>query len=251
VAPGRRCAPGRAGFAFMGCSARLVRGAPRPPRSNRQPMTRAEQWLLGGCHPRRRSMWTCVRAASADRWSNSFTMPPERLRGVRSCQAPAFVQLAYELLRMRGSVGKTGFSDTENKATGSTVGGVGKVRHPWERSIPMPHLPPNDHRNQSGHAHPSGRPSGHLLHQTAHCGRSGSSRRALAMHKHTTSSLAAPPRSGLPTVRRALNNRAPTRLIGRQPGRQGDRTEPCRMGIMRSVRSTFLFGGCIDWGRGR
>ena len=42
-------------------------------------------------------------------------------------------------------------------------------------------------------------------------GRSGSSRRALAMHKNTTSPLSAPPCSGLPTVRRALNNRAPSR----------------------------------------
>jgi hypothetical protein len=36
------------------------------------------------------------------------------------------------------------------------------------------------------------------------CGRSGSSCRALAMHKNTTSPLSAPPWSGLPTVRRAL-----------------------------------------------
>jgi hypothetical protein len=43
------------------------------------------------------------------------------------------------------------------------------------------------------------------------------------MHKNTTSPLSAPPWSGLPTVRRALNNRAPTRLIARTADRNTGR----------------------------
>ena len=46
---------------------------------------------------------------------------------------------------------------------------------------------------------------------TAHAVGGGSSRRALAMHKNTTSLLSAPPWSELPAVRRAPNNRAPSR----------------------------------------
>jgi hypothetical protein len=41
------------------------------------------------------------------------------------------------------------------------------------------------------------------------------SRRALAMHKNTTSPLSARPWSGLPTVRGVLNNRAPSRRSAR------------------------------------
>jgi SAM-dependent methyltransferase len=58
-------------------------------------------------------------------------------------------------------------------------------------------------------------------------GRCGSSRRALAMHKKTTSPLSARPWSGLPSVRRALHNRGPSRrykrLAGRDPSWFGPR----------------------------
>src|SRR5215472_11769266 len=60
----------------------------------------------------------------------ALTVSLERLRGVDTCQAPAFGQLGYEPGRMGGSVGNTGLSDIENGAAGTAVGGVGKVRHP-------------------------------------------------------------------------------------------------------------------------
>jgi hypothetical protein len=60
----------------------------------------------------------------------------ERLRGVPSRQAPAFGQLRLELACMRRSVGNTSASDVENGATGSTVGGVGEVRHPMGAHAP-------------------------------------------------------------------------------------------------------------------
>jgi len=62
-------------------------------------------------------------------------MSLERLRGVPSHKARAFVQLGLELARMRRSVGNTSVSDVKNRPIG-IGGGVGEVRHPMGAHAP-------------------------------------------------------------------------------------------------------------------